>query len=225
MNSIQLEPIGVVRSPYVSKYEAPRQPTADDRDDEAVIELFPHRNFEQALDDLDGFERIWVIALFDQAANWKPKILTPRDRMKRGLFATRSPHRPNPIALSVVKLLSVKGLAIHVQGLDLLSGTPVLDIKPYLPYADAFPDSRTGWLEDISPRFFSIVIPDTILESIEDVLFKHVKRTLAVDPFPHPYRRITCIADHTYELAYRQWRITYEVDDDTVFVLSIVLHS
>jgi tRNA (adenine37-N6)-methyltransferase len=117
---------------------------------EATIELLPGRNFEQALKDLAGFERIWVIAWLHLNENWQPTVIPPRGpKVRRGLFATRSPHRPNPIAISALKLVRIEGLTLHVHGIDLLDGTPVLDIKPYVPYADAFPDAREGWLEEI----------------------------------------------------------------------------
>src|SRR5262249_54526032 len=82
---------------------------------------------------------------------WRPKVLPPRSGgARRGVFSTRSPHRPNPIGLSVVKLVEVRGLVIHVRDVDLIDGTPILDLKPYVPYADAFPKARTGWLEPLA---------------------------------------------------------------------------
>jgi tRNA-Thr(GGU) m(6)t(6)A37 methyltransferase TsaA len=150
-----VRPIGYVRSPYKERFGTPRQPTVTeqtlaDAAVDATIELLPGHNFEQALKDLDGFERIWVIAWMHLNESWKPTVIPPRGpKVRRGLFATRSPHRPNPIAISALKLTRVEGLTLHVNGIDLLDGTPVLDIKPYVPYADAFPDAREGWLETI----------------------------------------------------------------------------
>ena len=84
---------------------------------------------------------------------WRPKVLPPRSAgRRRGVFSTRSPHRPNPIGLSVVRLDEVRGLTLHVRDVDMIDGTPVLDLKPYVPYADAFPDARTGWLEPLAGR-------------------------------------------------------------------------
>ncbi|MBK8206838.1 MAG: tRNA (N6-threonylcarbamoyladenosine(37)-N6)-methyltransferase TrmO [Planctomycetes bacterium] len=147
--------IGYVRSPYKERFGTPRQPTVTeqtlaDAAVDATIELLPGHNFEQALKDLAGFEYVWVIAWCHLNESWQPTVIPPRGpKVRRGLFATRSPHRPNPIVISALRLTKVDGRVLHVRGIDLLDGTPVLDIKPYVPYADAFPDAREGWLEEI----------------------------------------------------------------------------
>lgn len=214
-----LTPIGVIRTPYLSKYDAPRQPGADDRIHDGTIDLFPGHNFEQALTDLDGFSHIWVISWFDQATGWKPMVLPPRSRRKHGVFATRSPHRPNPIGISVVQLLSIHGLKLQVRGADLLDGTPVLDIKPYLPYADAIVDAGRGWTEtaDVQRPFevvWACLCPDQTLQ-------QHIERVLRADPFPHPYRRIKRDGGDGYVLAVREHRITYTVEGQQVVVVGI----
>jgi len=147
--------IGHVRSPYRERFGTPRQPpvtqqTLDDRAQEASIELLPRMNFDQALRDLEDFEYIWVLSWMHLNDGWNPMVTPPRGpKRKLGLFATRAPHRPNPIALSAVKLLEITGRTLRVMGIDLLDGTPVLDLKPYVPYADAFPNARAGWLDQI----------------------------------------------------------------------------
>ena len=147
--------IGHVRSPYKERFGTPRQPTVtaqtlEDRAMDATVELLPGLNFEQALADLAGFDYIWVIAWLHLNEDWKPTVIPPRGpKARRGLFATRSPHRPNPVGLSALRLLKVEGLSLHVRGIDLIDGTPVVDIKPYVPYADAFPEAKAGWLDEI----------------------------------------------------------------------------
>ncbi|MEK7465922.1 MAG: tRNA (N6-threonylcarbamoyladenosine(37)-N6)-methyltransferase TrmO [Planctomycetota bacterium] len=149
--------IGHVRSPYKERFGTPRQPsvteqTLEDRALEASIELLPGQNFEQALKDLAGFEYIWVLAWLHLNEGWNPQVIPPRGpEVKRGLFATRAPHRPNPIALSALRLVGIEGRILRICGIDLLDGTPVLDIKPYIPYSDAFPDAKAGWLEGLDP--------------------------------------------------------------------------
>lgn len=103
----------------------------------------------EAFADLAGFTRIWLIFVFDRSEGWKPQVRPPRGGGKRSVLATRSPHRPNAIGLSAVELVAVEERALRVRGVDLLDGTPILDIKPYVPYADAFPDSRAGWIDAI----------------------------------------------------------------------------
>jgi tRNA (adenine37-N6)-methyltransferase len=144
-------PIGWVSSPYQRRFGTPQQAAAIDSTSEAVLELDGAQIPEEALRDLVGIERIWVLSLLHRSGTWGPLVRPPRGpRVRRGLFATRSPDRPNPLGLSAVQLVRIEGLSLHVRGVDLLDGTPILDIKPYLPYADAFPTSRAGWIDEIS---------------------------------------------------------------------------
>jgi tRNA (adenine37-N6)-methyltransferase len=147
-----MQAIGWVRSPYQRRFGTPQQASAIDSDREAVLELDPERIPATAVRDLDGIERLWVLSYLDRSGTWGPLVQPPRGpRLRRSLFATRSPDRPNPIGLSAVQLIRVEGLMLHVRGVDLLDGTPILDLKPYIPYADAFPSSRAGWIDEI-PR-------------------------------------------------------------------------
>jgi tRNA (adenine37-N6)-methyltransferase len=146
-------PIGFARSPYANRIDAPHQPTVVEGTEtgeaaEAIIEL--EASFPQAcLRDLEGFEIIWLLFVFHRSEGWKPLVKPPRGKSKRGVFATRSPHRPNAIGLSAVELVSIEGRTLRVRGVDLLDGTPILDIKPYVPYADAFPRAKAGWIDDV----------------------------------------------------------------------------
>lgn len=152
MTSLVLEPIGVVRSPYQRRFGTPQQAAAVDSDAEAILELDPARIPAEALSDLTGMERIWVLAWLDRGSGWAPQVRPPRgSREPRGLFSTRSPDRPNPIGLSAVRLMRVEDRSLYVRGIDLLDGTPILDIKPYVVYADAFPEAKCGWIDAI-PR-------------------------------------------------------------------------
>ena len=147
------QPIAFVRSPYARRIDAPHQPTVVAGTEtqaavEASIEFaadFPATAYR----DLAGFERIWLLFAFHRSEGWKAEVRPPRGGGKRSVLATRSPHRPNAIGLSAVELVAVGEGVLQVRGLDLLDGTPILDIKPYVPYADAFPDSRAGWIDQI----------------------------------------------------------------------------
>jgi tRNA-Thr(GGU) m(6)t(6)A37 methyltransferase TsaA len=143
-----LRPVGVVRSPYRYVHDAPRQPgLAGAADVEGRIVL--RQGMQNCLHDLSGFERIWVVFVLSYARGWREMVTPPRGHRPHGVLATRAPHRPNPIGLSCVRVREVRGRTITVVGHDLLDGTPVLDVKPYIPYADAFPDARAGWVDEL----------------------------------------------------------------------------
>lgn len=154
--AITFETIGTVHSCFKEKFGIPRQPGLV-TSSTAILKLNDHVFFRQALDQIDRFSHIWVIFVFHQhdSKNWKPSIRPPRlgGAKRVGVLASRSPHRPNPIGLSVVKLDRVDltaegGPELHVSGIDFLDGTPLLDIKPYLPYADIVNNATSGWARD-----------------------------------------------------------------------------
>lgn len=143
---LTLRAIGVVRSPFEDQPGTPIQPRYADGI-EGTIEIFPE--YRNAMADLDGFERIWVLSHLNRGRPWRSKVVPYRDTTQRGLFSTRAPSRPNPIGLSCLRLLAVRhqeGI-LTVADLDLLDRTPVLDIKPYSPRFDAYPQARAGWLD------------------------------------------------------------------------------
>jgi tRNA-Thr(GGU) m(6)t(6)A37 methyltransferase TsaA len=115
------------------------------------VELYPQ--YAAGLKDLEGFSHVHLLFLCDRAGEWKPEVVPFLDDRPRGLFATRAPSRPNPIGLSVVRLEKVEGTTLHVRGLDILDGTPLLDVKPYIPEIDQPEgDVRTGWLKEKTSR-------------------------------------------------------------------------
>lgn len=226
MDQLTLTPIGYIHTPYTDRYSAPRQPGVAREGMEGVIELIGGNNFEQALEDLAGFDRIWVIYWFHRNPGWKPKVLPPRgtDR-KRGVFATRSPHRPNPLGLSLLRLLDVRGRRLRVADVDLLDGTPIFDIKPYLPYADAFPDSETGWLDEREAPRYGLVVGlvaaaqlEWLRERFSIDLEPFAVDILTRDPTPHPYRRIEPDRRGGLILAIKSWRVRFHLDGDTVTI-------
>ncbi|MCH2109708.1 MAG: tRNA (N6-threonylcarbamoyladenosine(37)-N6)-methyltransferase TrmO, partial [Polyangiaceae bacterium] len=156
--AISMTPIGVVRSPHVERHGTPRQPEVSGEREQreclsASIVLNEAVIGPESLQDLEGFDRIWALGYFHLNQGWKAQVVPPRGpRVKRGLLSTRAPHRPNGIALSCCRLLRVEGLTLHLGPCDLLDGTPILDIKPYLPFADAFPGARAGWVDELSER-------------------------------------------------------------------------
>jgi tRNA-Thr(GGU) m(6)t(6)A37 methyltransferase TsaA len=230
--SLTLQPIGYVRTALATRVEAARQPRAA-RGEAGRIELLPGRHFEHALADLDGWEYIWVLFWFDRNPDWRPKVLPPRSRSgRKGVFATRSPHRPNPLGLSAVRLERIDGLTLHIRDVDMLDGTPVLDIKPYVAYTDAIATARGGWLEDApqaaDPReAWRVEWTPQAAEQAAWVeartglaLAQRAAATLALGPQPHPYRRIRPVADG-FVLAVREWRLQFTVTERLVSVRGV----
>jgi tRNA-Thr(GGU) m(6)t(6)A37 methyltransferase TsaA len=240
---LSLEPIGYARTGLATKVDAPRQPGAA-RDLPGRIELLPGRHFEHALEDLEGWDYLWVIFWFHLNASWRPKVLPPRSRSgRKGVFSTRSPHRPNPLGLSAVRLQRIEGLTLHLLDVDLVDGTPVLDIKPYVPYTDAHPSARSGWLDDMTPVAtagdgtaaspadpvapYRVHYDPAALERIAWIearsdlaLRQRLESTLSMGPEPHPYRRIRPDGSG-FVLAIKEWRARFEVSAREVRVTGV----
>ena len=228
--SFAFEPIGFVRSPFVERAEAPRQAVAEGaKGIEGRIELLAGRGFEDALEGLDAFTHLWILFVFhrnvEEGRGFNPKVLPPRADRKVGLFASRSPHRPNPIGMSAVELDRIEGRVVHVRNLDLLDGTPVLDLKPYVPYADAYPQAGSGWLEprDAREPWQVTFRPEAevqlawLRERGVD-LRRPAEMALALGPQPHAYRRIRR-HDGGLRLALKEWRIDFSAADARCIVV------
>jgi tRNA-Thr(GGU) m(6)t(6)A37 methyltransferase TsaA len=207
---IRMDPVAYFRSSSEEKADVPRQ-GALGSGNTGVIEFISGKNYEQALEDLEGMERLWVVFWMDKVVSPKLKVQTPRLGGKKGVFSTRSPHRPNPIGLSCVKLLSVSGLRLFVEDHDLLDGTPILDIKPYLEYADSFPGTKSGWIGLLENRevFFSELaqkqmafLSDLDLEEKFRVRLKGVSG-------PSSSNRIEFVEGEYYVSAYKSWRCLF----------------
>ena len=241
---LSFEPIGHARTGLGTKVEAARQPGAA-QGTPGRIELLPGRHFEHALEDLEGWEFIWVIFWFHLNPSWRPKVLPPRSTSgRKGVFSTRSPHRPNPIGLSAVRLERIEGLTLHLLDVDLVDGTPVLDLKPYVPYTDAHPQARSGWLDvgavvsPVSGRSaigspadpvvaYDIEFDALAAEQAAWVearsglkLEERIRRTLELGPAPHPYRRIRP-EGRGFRLAIKEWRMRFTVAGRAVRVLDV----
>jgi tRNA-Thr(GGU) m(6)t(6)A37 methyltransferase TsaA len=238
VSRLVLEPIGYVRNTLATKVEAARQPQAAGGEP-ARIELLPGRHFEHALEDLARWQRIWVVFWFHHNSGWRPKVLPPRSVTgRKGVFSTRSPHRPNPIGMSAVRLERIDGLTLHILDADMLDGTPVLDLKPYVPYTDAHPDAGNGWLDDagavgagqpVDPvRAYDVSFDALAAEQARWIeartglaIEERIRSTLALGPEPHPYRRIRRVSDGGIQLAVKEWRVRFAVDGRAVRVIEI----
>ena len=230
--SLTLDPIGVARTPFTEKRMAPRQPSAA-RGVEGTIELYPGHDFEHALENVGEWSHLWVLYWFDRVEGWRPKVLPPRvggegeKSTRKGVFSTRSPHRPNPIGLSVLRLLSVDGLLLRVSDVDLLDGTPILDLKPYVKYTDVVPDASDGWLAPADPRAsWEVCFEDRARAQLAFLrergadLEAPVAQSLALGPQPHAYRRIRADGDR-FVLAHKEWRVRFRIEGRVVHVESV----
>jgi len=132
--------IGIIHSPYSSGDEAPRQGSSE------VCEIEIFEQYKEGLQDIEGFSHLHVCYWLHESQGFRLVVKTPWDEKPHGLFATRSPHRVNPIAYAVVELLERNDNILRVRGLDAIEGTPVLDVKPYIPRIDAKPDAHIGWI-------------------------------------------------------------------------------
>jgi len=139
---IELSPIGIIHTPFKTVNNVPIQPTAD-KDSEGWIEVFDE--YSDGLADLGGFSHLYLVFHLHKSAGYKLKVIPFLDTVERGIFATRSPSRPNPVGLSVVKLVSVNGNIVNIKGLDIVDGTPLIDIKPFVPMFEDASDVRIGW--------------------------------------------------------------------------------
>lgn len=230
--SYTFAPIGVVHCSNRYKFEAPRQGVYS-HGSRAEIELLPGCDFETALCDLDGFARIWVIFVFDRNHGWKPKVSPPAVAGKKriGVFATRSPHRPNPVGMSCVELEKIEGRRLFIRNHDFLDGTPVLDLKPYIPAADCFPGSKAGWRDEADASEVPVNFEpaaETKMAYIEQISGLDLENFCRVQLAHHPEsserKRVERLPDGRYSIGCRTWRVVYELGTDGVRVLDVVSH-
>lgn len=159
--TINARVIGVIRTPFAEAAGTPIQAVyGSGLEGQVLLEA----SYAAALDDIEGFERLWLIYWMDRANDYKPRVIPYRDTKEHGLFATRSPGRPNPIGMSVVRLHRREGACLYIRDMDILDGTPLLDIKPYVPGFDCHPGSRAGWFDET-----------TVDRRVADDRFHHAK--------------------------------------------------
>lgn len=185
-----MQPVAVIRSPYKEKFGIPRQPGLVDVC--STVELLPGFDMPEAVEGLEGFSHLWLSFVFHHCIDqgWKPRVRPPRlgGNERVGVFASRAPFRPNHLGLSVVELLEVDtrdGVRLTVRGADLLDGTPILDIKPYVPYVDAVPDARAGFAPE-PPVRLAVRFSEAAIEELgsDAALVQLIEAVLSQDPRP-----------------------------------------
>ena len=185
--------IARIHSDFSSKFGVPRQSGLVDALESTIVFEPEFRN-PDALRGLEGFSHLWLVWVFDQAIRetWSPTVRPPRlgGNQRMGGFATRSPFRPNPIALSSVKLAGIEqtaefGTVLKIRGADLMDGTPILDIKPYIPYADSHPDAVGGFASAPAGETLKVHIPPELMALVPENRREALRGVLAQDPRPH----------------------------------------
>jgi tRNA-Thr(GGU) m(6)t(6)A37 methyltransferase TsaA len=232
MSSVEIKSIATFYSSKKNPYEASRQgASAADTAEIGEVRFERGQQFEQALDGIEGCTHLWLVYQFHNNTHWNPKVQPPRGPGKKiGVFATRSPYRPNPLGLSCVELVERKGLSLFVKKFDLLDQTPILDVKPYLPYADSVPDARVSWLDGIEDQRQTVTFSNRAQEQLLwlesrglDQLRNFLVQQLEFGPLNAKKKRLlppTAPINHA-TLCYRTWRASFHVSDNTVTIEKI----
>jgi len=222
---ISYKALAVFNSSHQETYEAPRQGVLS-KDATGWFELGSDF-ISDSIEDLKGFERIWLIYDFHKNKTWKPKVRPPRfSDKKRSVFSTRSPYRPNSIGMSCVKLEKIEGKKVFVSEHDLLDGSLILDIKPYLPYADSFPDAQTGWIkmgQSFEVRFSDEALKKIIwLEKRSRLSFKQIVfNQLSFEPQSSKAKRVKKVEGGLFVFSVRTWRFRFRVHGNEVLVQNV----
>lgn len=225
MDSYNFKVIARIKSDFPEKFGIPRQsglvPSL-----RAAIKFEPEFRNADALRGLEGFSHLWLIWIFSENVRdtWHPTVRPPRlgGNTRLGVFATRSSFRPNPIAMSCVKIEDVcldgpEGPEIIVSGADLMDGTPIIDIKPYLPYADSVPDAKGGFAATVDKNYLTVEIPDDILQKIAPEKRDALREILVQDPRPH-YQDDP---ERIYGLSFAGKNFKFKVAGETLTVIAV----
>ena len=226
MEHIQIDVIARMKSDFLTKFGIPRQSGLVDSLRSTIVFEPEHRNAD-ALRGIEGYSHLWIIWQFSQAIRqeWSPTVRPPRlgGNTRMGVFATRSPFRPNSLALSCVKLIGVEhtpnwGAVLHVAGADLMDGTPIFDIKPYIPYSDCRPDATGGFTDTVGDFLLEVDFPAHLLQRLPES-----KRQAAVDVLSHdPRPSYQHDPDRIYGLCFAGFDIRFQADATTLHVMDVV---
>ena len=225
---MEITPVAYIRTEFAEKFGIPRQSgLAGELKGKIVFE--PEYRDPEALRGLDGFSHLWLIWEFSANSHiegkWQPTVRPPRlgGNGHMGVFATRSPFRPNPLGLSCVEVERIEfegkdGPVIHVKGADLMDGTPIYDIKPYIKYADSRPHAVCGYVDSLSERSLKVVLPSEISASVKDkTMLPALVEVLSLDPRPSYHDDPSRI----YGLSFGGYNVRFKVEDGILNVVGI----
>lgn len=225
MNNFEIKPIAYIETDFKEKFGIPRQSGIANSLKAKIIFTKEFQN-PDALRGIEDFSHLWLIFDFSEShrTDWAPTVRPPRlgGNERRGVFATRSPFRPNPIGLSSVKLIEVqhtknRGDILIVAGADLLDGTPIIDIKPYLPYSDCHPDATGGFTDNLAKVELEVVFPENLLNLIPKEKQQGLIRILAEDPRPS-YQNDS---ERIYSMLFDKFDIHFKIEGNTLTVINI----
>ena len=223
---LEIEPVAHIYTDFPSKFGIPRQSGVVPTLRGQIVFCPKYRNAD-ALRGLEGFSHLWLIWQFsaNRQSGWQPMVRPPRLGGNRqvGVFASRSPFRPNGLGLSAVEIERIEletpqGPVIHVLGADLMDGTPIIDIKPYITYADSIPDARSGFVDEVEFSHLDVVLPDQFRSAIGDEMADTLIGVLQNDPRP-PVQATT---DKTFGMPFAGYDVKFKVDGSTLTVVDLV---
>lgn len=222
-----INPIAYIHTEFSEKFGIPRQSGLATSLRGTIVFEPEYRNAD-ALRGLDGFSHLWLIWEFSANSSkgeWQPTVRPPRlgGNERMGVFATRSPFRPNPLGLSCLEIDSIEldspeGPVIHVKGADLMDGTPIYDIKPYIKYADARPHAKCGYVDNLNERSLKVVLPSEIAAKVADkTVLESLVQTLSLDPRPSYHND----PEREYGMAFAGMNLRFKVSSDVLTVTDI----
>ena len=225
MVNVNIQVIARMRSDFPTKFGIPRQ-SGLVKELRSTIVFEPEFRNADALRGIEGYSHLWLIWQFSEAVRteWSPTVRPPRlgGNTRMGVFATRSPFRPNSLGLSSVRLLGVEqtedeGMVIHVAGADLMDGTPIFDIKPYIPYGDCHPDATGGFTDTAGEFLLNVNFPEELLQKLPEEKRSAAIGVLSHDPRPSYQRK----PDRIYGLTFAGFDIRFTVTDDQLTVVEV----
>ena len=227
MKDCEMKTIATIHTDFPEKFGIPRQSGLVESLKGRIVFEPPYRDY-RAVKELCEYSHIWLIWLFSRSEKegWSATVRPPRlgGNKRVGVFATRSPYRPNPIGLSAVKLDRVindksLGPVLEVSGIDIADGTPILDIKPYLSFADSYPQAVCGFADRLYGQKLNVAIPEELLSIIPSDLTDALKSLLAEDPRPH-YQNDP---ERVYGFTFNKYEVKFKVEGDVLTVISVEL--